>query len=544
MQKVTPVLFAVICSFLSATATSLEAQSLAEVKVLKGTVLRITSASANDEKAKPRTEIAKDTIVALCVVVPEQFIGASYSAVVSTVSDSKGAYELVIPDLVGNKTYALRARGVGDVWSTHVLGTGEQESSWIKPTPLTVGDTPSVRDSILDVGRKQAIKQVELQQRQIDLNKIIQNPDAQQNTALVQEKQKELELVLEQQAVLTVRKGELNAFQQRSTQEEDGHFGTRRVMFATDRAIERSSTPIQIKNKQNADGALAFGYCDVAVERQGRLSNNFINLIKDRDADRYYSVQQLSLISENTMWSDATTALKADSTHDALLFVHGFNSSFDDACRRAAQIAYDLKFEGPVFAYSWPSNNSLADYKKDGDMADWSGPHFTKFLKQALELKGLNHLHIVAHSMGNRILTKTIFVDTLTVEEQAHLGQVVFAAPDVARSDFDQFDTGKVKAQRLTLYASNHDQALIISKLRNGGSRAGDARPEIDVKVGVDSVDASAVDTSLLGHSYIGESRSVLSDLYDLVSANKDPNKRFGVIPRGQPPKEWWVLNP
>jgi len=35
----------------------------------------------------------------------------------------------------------------------------------------------------------------------------------------------------------------------------------------------------------------------------------------------------------------------------ALVFVHGYNTSFDNAIRRAGQLAYDLGFDGPVFAF-------------------------------------------------------------------------------------------------------------------------------------------------------------------------------------------------
>ena len=38
-----------------------------------------------------------------------------------------------------------------------------------------------------------------------------------------------------------------------------------------------------------------------------------------------------------------------------LVFVHGYNVDFDNAVRRAGQLAYDLNFDGPTFLFSWPS---------------------------------------------------------------------------------------------------------------------------------------------------------------------------------------------
>jgi tetratricopeptide (TPR) repeat protein len=40
--------------------------------------------------------------------------------------------------------------------------------------------------------------------------------------------------------------------------------------------------------------------------------------------------------------------------NQALIFVHGYNMSFDNAARRAAQIAYDINFDGATFLFSWP----------------------------------------------------------------------------------------------------------------------------------------------------------------------------------------------
>jgi len=45
----------------------------------------------------------------------------------------------------------------------------------------------------------------------------------------------------------------------------------------------------------------------------------------------------------------------------------------------------------------------------------------------------------------------------------------------------------------------------------------------------MDTVDVSNLDTDLVGHSYYGDSRSVLSDMFDLLSTGLPPGKRFGL---------------
>ena len=60
----------------------------------------------------------------------------------------------------------------------------------------------------------------------------------------------------------------------------------------------------------------------------------------------------------------------------ALVFVHGFNTTFDNALFRTAQIAYDLKFDGAPFVYSWPSQGQVGfqDYSYDRESTGQAEP--------------------------------------------------------------------------------------------------------------------------------------------------------------------------
>ena len=51
------------------------------------------------------------------------------------------------------------------------------------------------------------------------------------------------------------------------------------------------------------------------------------------------------------------------------MLVHGYNNGFDDALYRTAQVAYDLKFDGAPFLYSWPSGSGITSYPYDRDSA-------------------------------------------------------------------------------------------------------------------------------------------------------------------------------
>ncbi len=59
----------------------------------------------------------------------------------------------------------------------------------------------------------------------------------------------------------------------------------------------------------------------------------------------------------------------------AVVFIHGYNTSFDFAIYRTAQVAYDLKFDGAAFAYSWPSGGGLASYTYDRESSGQAEPY-------------------------------------------------------------------------------------------------------------------------------------------------------------------------
>jgi esterase/lipase superfamily enzyme len=318
-------------------------------------------------------------------------------------------------------------------------------------------------------------------------------------------------------------------------------FGVVNVLFATDRRVT-SEPSVKIRNEKEDSERLTYGNCDVAVERI--RGDSLFEFIFDRDAKRYYAVQQLGLLPHETFWKTFQLEMTGDNARDALLFIHGYNTSFDEACRRAAQVAYDIKFRGPILLFSWPSRDRFLDYKPDEEMAEWSNPHFAQFLKAALDQPGLAHLHIIAHSMGNRLLVSALRTGALTSMERSHLGALVFAAPDVNRSIFEQVRPLSWNAQNVTLYASSNDQILRISEFFNGFPRAGEIQPKIVLLPGLDSIDASEVDLTLLGHSYIGNSRAVLSDLAALIDDNKPPAERVGLHSNNQPPEPSWTILP
>ena len=527
--------------------------------VLKGQVTR-PGTSANQTPIP-----VSDAVVELFTVSGDGPLRAVSPALATTVSDDDGNYELVLGTLNPTETYAVKARGEGDFWTEITLGTGADAKQWLKPTDISVGHSLSQRDEIAEEQRRIQLDYFHLQneeaqrrqrdeqlRRQLDTMQSLRFPptppgpiqqvqsEIQSNAAAWDKARADLQRASQYlQALQAAQQNQANADSQTG-------YGTKRVLFATDRAInQKPKGGVEITDLQNADGKVRLGVCEVAVRRQGESADNLMRLLNDRDSERYYSILNVDSATDSAWWNEAKSALKTAHNNDALLFIHGYNVSFDDACRRAAQIAYDIKFVGPVLLYSWPSRHRFLAYGDDEVSAAWTTAHFVEFLKQILDQKELGHLHIIAHSMGNRVLTEGLASGKISQKERVHLGEIVMAAPDLDRKTFhQQYNLLAVKAMRITLYASNRDQALLASKIFHGFVRLGEISPDIEIKAGMDSIDASAVDTGLIGHSYIGDSMSILDDVSPLIVSYAAPDQRHSDLARGQTPNNWWIIHP
>jgi esterase/lipase superfamily enzyme len=282
------------------------------------------------------------------------------------------------------------------------------------------------------------------------------------------------------------------------------------VYYATDRAREGDSYT-------SGRGPLEFGRVDVSIpdeRKMGELPKPSCWRLEFRpDPVKHVILLGVTPLSLEDWKTGARAA-------QALVFIHGYNVSFEDGALRAAQFAVDLNFEGTAMLYSWPSEGKTLRYLVDEGNAIWTVDDFEIFLKTVLAESGFSRVHIVAHSMGNRVVTEGLRrLDPATLPPaSAELVEAVFAAPDVDAQTFRKFAARfHQRANRMTLYASTRDAALGLSQKMHRYPRAGDLRDGMVVVEGLDSIDASAVDTSLVGHSYFGDNRSIISDLFNLI---------------------------
>jgi len=319
------------------------------------------------------------------------------------------------------------------------------------------------------------------------------------------------------------------------------------VFYATDRA-RAAVSDVSYGMGRNPSGSLHLGRFDVSIPRDhkmGLVERPNIWTFWREDPEKHLVITKRSQQSFEEFYSEIRTVVRKSTMKDAFVFVHGFNVAFDDAVLRTAQIAYDLAFDGAPILYSWPSAQSLSavGYATDVGNNDWTVTHLRWFLEDVATRTSAQRVHLIAHSMGNKALVNAL--DRMSMPSTRKFAQIVLTAPDMDADTFVQLaDAIKRNGQRATLYASENDKALLASKQLQTYRRAGDTVGGVVVVPGIDTVDVSAVDTDFLGHFYYGDNRSVLSDMFLVLTQNLPPTKRPQLRPSGTPPNEFWRFVP
>lgn len=226
------------------------------------------------------------------------------------------------------------------------------------------------------------------------------------------------------------------------------------------------------------------------------------------------------------------TARETGETPHALIFLHGFNVSFKEAAIRAAQLGVDLKVPGVTAFFSWPSLGSPVAYPADEATIEASESAITDFLVDFTAHCGADKVHIIAHSMGNRGLLRSLqrIASNAETSGSVKFGQIFLAAPDVDRDLFLNLAyLYPEHAERVTLYASDGDKAVHLSSSLHDAPRAGYYTP-YTVAAGVDTVAVPDFNIDLLGHSYFAQAEALLHDIYDLMRYGQSPDHRQRLV--------------
>ncbi|NHZ89893.1 alpha/beta hydrolase [Massilia sp. CCM 8733] len=331
------------------------------------------------------------------------------------------------------------------------------------------------------------------------------------------------------------------------------------VLYATNRARTGSDNPFRFYANRIADNRGANGLergialVRIPPERQrGQISRpSWITVTIKRMTDKLGIDELVSFAEPNYKTdfmfeqeivvldsADFNVALKdavgKSSSKTAVLYVHGYNNDFTDAAFRTAQIAYDLSthdYDIVPLMFAWPSDPGLLllDYDEAGHRSKISGVALADYLSEIAKTTDIGTVHIVAHSMGSRVLGHalsklgaadiSVSMDGL---KRPRFKQIVFAAADIDPDLFAQLIEPAIKSNHnVTSYISTTDIVLWASKIKARLTSPSGISFTRLLKC-VDTVDVSSA-SDRFAHSTWAEAPRVINDLQALL--------RYGVIP-------------
>lgn len=263
------------------------------------------------------------------------------------------------------------------------------------------------------------------------------------------------------------------------------------------------------------------------------------------DPSKHFVFKSLTPLDANDAQAQLAAAIRASPKQSLLVFVHGYNVSFFEAAMRTTQLAHDLSFRGEAIFFSWPSAGITAKYAHDEEAVQLSEPAFNRFLDD-LEKSGAADIILVAHSMGNRLVTKVLSDRASRGKLMPHLRELLLAAPDINAEIFkEQILPGLANLQgtHRAIYASSSDLALRASKIVHDYRRVGETIGGVLTFADFETIDASGVAPTVrsFGHSYVVDSVKVLGDIAETIDLHFGAEQR-NLARQGTPPSAWWVL--
>ena len=246
---------------------------------------------------------------------------------------------------------------------------------------------------------------------------------------------------------------------------------------------------------------------------------------------------------------------------DAVVFVHGFNVSWESAVGSALSLqtmlqlspARDAEQNVAVVLFSWPSDGlalPFVSYKSDRSEATGSGNAFGRGLLKVRDFLAAlrdrarrggdvlcnQDIHLLCHSMGNFLLQNALErIDAFTAGSVLPrlFANVFLCAPDV---DDDVLEPGQPLgrlneiAQGITVYHNHGDVAMVISDFTKGNPErlggAGAARPSL-LHNKLEQIDCTPIVKGMVEHSYY-LSGHVNADIRQTIDgmAAEDPKRR------------------
>lgn len=260
----------------------------------------------------------------------------------------------------------------------------------------------------------------------------------------------------------------------------DPKAGTVDLMVATTRAPVVEPAGVLFGGSRGAD--LNFADITVSIPPDRAPGEMRWPSAGPADATRDFAVLRTDRMTLAEAKANFDRRVRAVPGRRVLLFVHGFNTRFEEAVYRFAQIVYDSPVKVAPVLFTWPSGGSLTDYVYDRDSALYSRDALERILETITSDPNVGSVSILAHSMGSYVTVEAL--RQMSIRNRglpSKLRDVMLAAPDidvdVFRRQIASIDMSRRSAQ-FTIFVSREDRALSISSfIARDSTRLGSLDP-------------------------------------------------------------------
>lgn len=257
-------------------------------------------------------------------------------------------------------------------------------------------------------------------------------------------------------------------------------------------------------------------------------------------------------------------AVEASPHRSLLIVVFGYMDGYEATAIKAAYFAYLLDVNTPVLLFDWPGDQavSIGGYKKAQELAKASGPQLGELLTRIIREVKPAKLWVKGSSLGAQVICDAFEhmyrYDDLA-DKETEIAHVILAAPDVGRKEFDLHFKSEITAlaEKVTVYVSSNDKALLLSGILNGEQRLGRQRLETPEQLDeakdilylksldpekLTLIDVTPINKSSASHGYYLEDTEFFDDVYTRFF-DKEPNtNRRLYLLKYTDNVDYWVL--
>jgi esterase/lipase superfamily enzyme len=283
-----------------------------------------------------------------------------------------------------------------------------------------------------------------------------------------------------------------------------------------------------------------------SVEEIGLLDrsyNMFVNSKKAAANPRSAEVLYAGLINEK---------LAVSKKKDIFIYVHGYNTNFEDPLLVASELWHFLGYDGVFVAYSWPATEKGRAYLGDLEKAKLSSRNLRLFIEYLCDETDAENINIVGYSMGTRVVTNALADLSLLhfgksrddIRKKLRVGDVILIGSDLSLYTFSNYlHDGILNISRsFTVYTSDSDKALGASnwlfdrirlgQITEGLEKNGSGMQYLRNTPELRFVDVTGAEKSTEGngHHYFRNSPWVSSDLLMTLMYDLPPEERGLVV--------------